>query len=248
MLGVAIGDALGAPFEGSPPSDPSAFSGWESRVPHPLRYTDDTLMTLGVARALVECGGRFDGARMAAMRSAPVGLLHFRRPSQADAVARVAARITHTHELGMDGAALIACAAGLLVQTSEAGALDATSFLAAIRRHARTRELRGGIDAVARLDASAPPHDVIRILGNGIEAHRSVPTAVHALLRRRESFAAAVAYAVSLGGDADTIASMTGALAGALHGASAIPLPWRDAVEGRDDLIELAERLLALAP
>ncbi len=65
LLGVAVGDAIGAPFEG----EVSAFPGSLERLGEPdspLRYTDDTHMTLGVAESLVQRRG-FDGAHMAAV-------------------------------------------------------------------------------------------------------------------------------------------------------------------------------------
>jgi poly(ADP-ribose) glycohydrolase ARH3 len=61
LLGQAVGDALGAPFEGVP----ADFVFWNSgpisdllaRPPQgPLRYTDDTQMMIGVAETLLECG------------------------------------------------------------------------------------------------------------------------------------------------------------------------------------------------
>jgi len=59
LLGLALGDALGAPFEGSPPGEKPLGS------PRPLlRYTDDTEMALGVAESLSEAGG-FDPGHMA---------------------------------------------------------------------------------------------------------------------------------------------------------------------------------------
>ncbi len=62
LLGVAIGDALGAPFEGQLPND------WLSLLQRqqelvPRQYTDDTHMTIGMAESLVAKGG-FDGADM----------------------------------------------------------------------------------------------------------------------------------------------------------------------------------------
>jgi poly(ADP-ribose) glycohydrolase ARH3 len=42
-----------------------------------------------------------------------------------------------------------------------------------------------------------------------------------------------------IGGDADTIAAMAGALAGARYGATAIPEVWTG-VEGEERLVELA--------
>jgi len=48
-----------------------------------------------------------------------------------------------------------------------------------------------------------------------------------------------VIYAVSLGGDTDTIASMAGAVAGACYGIDLIPTEWKQACEATD----IAERL-----
>ena len=46
-----------------------------------------------------------------------------------------------------------------------------------------------------------------------------------------------------MGGDADTIGAMTGAIAGAYHGVEAIPKRWLDRLEGRPYIESLAERL-----
>lgn len=70
-----------------------------------------------------------------------------------------------------------------------------------------------------------------------------MPTALACFLTHPDDFAAAVTAAISLGGDTDTIAAMTGALAGAHHGYTAIPDAWR-AVEGADELISLADSLV----
>jgi poly(ADP-ribose) glycohydrolase ARH3 len=52
LLGLALGDAIGAPFEGSPPGKRDL-----SHLPPVLRYTDDTEMAMGVAESLSEVGG-----------------------------------------------------------------------------------------------------------------------------------------------------------------------------------------------
>ena len=82
----------------------------------------------------------------------------------------------------------------------------------------------------------------MRKLGNGVEAFNSVPTAIYAFAAT-ENFEEAVRYAVSLGGDADTIGAMTGALAGAYYGREAIPARWLEEVEGRELLERLAVKL-----
>jgi poly(ADP-ribose) glycohydrolase ARH3 len=192
-------------------------------------------------------GGEGSYGNGAAMRSAPIGLLHVHDLARADTIARESARITHTHALGREGAALQACAVALLVREGASGALDRALFLAELARHAHTVEFRRALDAVDACDPAATPAAVIRELGRGIEAERSVPTALYTFLRHPDSFADAIYFAVGLGGDADTIASMTGALVGGFLGACAIPAPWRSGVEGGSELILLANGLLQLA-
>jgi ADP-ribosyl-[dinitrogen reductase] hydrolase len=48
---------------------------------------------------------------------------------------------------------------------------------------------------------------------------------------------------VSLGGDADTIGAMTGAIAGACYGIEGIPSQWRETVENREYIENLAKNL-----
>lgn len=56
LLGTAIGDAVGAPFEGAPHVDVAEVRRW-MRSTRPLRWTDDTAMALGLARSLVDHDG-----------------------------------------------------------------------------------------------------------------------------------------------------------------------------------------------
>jgi len=55
-----------------------------------------------------------------------------------------------------------------------------------------------------------------------------------------------VFLAISLGGDTDTIGAMTGAISGAYLGFDSIPGKWRDKLENRRYIEELAERLCNL--
>lgn len=78
-------------------------------------------------------------------------------------------------------------------------------------------------------------------------AVESVPAAFCAFLRYQDSFSDAIRFAISLGGDTDTIASMTGALAGAHLGHSAIPQDWIERTEGTGKLGTFAERFFRRA-
>jgi ADP-ribosyl-[dinitrogen reductase] hydrolase len=59
-----------------------------------------------------------------------------------------------------------------------------------------------------------------------------------------DSFAEAVLLAANLADDADTVAAITGQLAGALYGANGIPAHWRERVAWADEIEVLAVRLL----
>jgi ADP-ribosyl-[dinitrogen reductase] hydrolase len=58
-----------------------------------------------------------------------------------------------------------------------------------------------------------------------------------------ESFEDAVLLAANLGEDADTVAAVTGQLAGAIWGASRIPPKWRKTLAWSDRIGLLANRL-----
>lgn len=85
--------------------------------------------------------------------------------------------------------------------------------------------------------------DLVARLGNGIEAYNSVPTAIYSFLSHPLSFKEAVLYAISLGGDTDTIGAMTGAISGAYLGVDSIPGKWQMKLENRLYIAELAQRL-----
>ena len=62
-----------------------------------------------------------------------------------------------------------------------------------------------------------------------------------------DDFEGGLAWAVNLGGDADTNGAVTGALLGARFGMSAIPPRWLEALERRDEIEVLGRRLASLA-
>jgi len=294
LLGAAVGDALGAPFEGARLISSLELSGLKEK-PGELRYTDDTHMTLGMAQSLVSCEG-FDGDHMAnlfshnynaepwrgygagpprvfrlieqgvpwykassvlfngsgsygngaAMRVSPAGLMACRDLERVTRLARQSGLITHSHELGLEGAVMQACAIAMLVHQSPENNPEPSSFLGLLKSCLNSPLYLEKIDQIQLLLPAASREKVIANLGNGIEAFNSVPTALYSFFRHAGSFSEAVLYAISLGGDTDTIASMTGALAGAHLGEDAIPSAWRNQMEGREQLRDLADALLEL--
>lgn len=296
LLGTALGDVLGAPFEGHPAPGDIDLDALAGRL-NELRYTDDTHMTLALAESLVDRGG-FDGRHLAetfmryyeaepwrgygsgppqifrmiregiawdeaagtlfggsgsygngaAMRVAPVGLIAYRDLEQVRRLADRQSRITHTHELGREGAVLQAMAVAMLVMQP---GMDANTLrgeiLARLEEHTEVPIYRVKLGLVRTLLPDAPVTEVARHIGNGISAHEAVPAALYAFLRSPDSFRETVQFAIRLGGDTDTIAAMAGALSGAYLGEDSIPAPWREGVDGARELVGLADGLLSLA-
>ena len=291
LLGLAVGDAVGAPYEGlsadnlfwgyGPAADLVANAGQE-----PLLYTDDTEMMVGVAETLAEHGrvvegplcrafaanyhperGYGRGARLvieamaeggdwravaashfpggsfgngAAMRVAPVGLLFHDDLDRVWEQARLSALPTHVHPLGIEGAQLLALGVALCLRGE---ARDRESFFGALLTRSQAPEYRERLERAARLGSPGE----LASLGNGIAATESVVTALAGFALEPHSYGPAVARAVLLGGDTDTIAAMTGALAGAHLGTAALPenllAILEDEDKGRTYLDTLGERL-----
>jgi ADP-ribosylglycohydrolase len=185
----------------------------------------------------------------AAMRVAPVGAFCYHDPVELRRVAELSASITHGHPFGKEGAVVQARAVALAM-THNGQDLDGPVFLSELRSFAKADcEVFGRKLAVIEdlLKAQPDVDEVVEAIGNNVTAHGSVPAAIYSFLSHPDSFEAAVTYAVTLGGDTDTIAAMAGAIAGACHGVEAIPQEWVDALEngrkGRDYVVALADRL-----
>ncbi len=80
------------------------------------------------------------------------------------------------------------------------------------------------------------------------DARETVPVALSLFYLADGDPRQAVIYGANFGRDADTIASMAGALAGALHGVSALPVEWVEKMRssGRRDQAEIAAMLAAV--
>ena len=213
---------------------------WQRSSP----FDDDTLAA--AATSQFPDGSFGNGA---AMRVAPVGVRWSHDPERCDAVARRSAALTHVHPRGVEGAVLQARAVALAAQRGRFGRNE----LATIADGAVAREYVEGLrDAVhlARVWATGDLGfaDVAAELGNEVVAHRSVPAALWAAATG-DGFADGIELALGVGGDADTIAAMTGAVLGAAAGVDAIPADWIDAMEDGERGVSYTLRVAAeLAP
>jgi poly(ADP-ribose) glycohydrolase ARH3 len=175
-----------------------------------------------------------------AMRIAPLAVFYHNDLTMLREVAFRSSRITHSHVLGKEGAALQAYAVALALGLEPGKAFDPQGFLSRLGELIQHETYREKLESVTMLLGEANKAKVIAELGNGVEAFNSVPTAIYSFLSHPGSFKEAILFAVSLGGDTDTIAAMTGAIAGAYLGTDAVPSKWRLKLENREYIEELA--------
>jgi poly(ADP-ribose) glycohydrolase ARH3 len=178
-----------------------------------------------------------------AMRIAPLAVFYHNDLTMLREVAYRSSQITHSHVLGKEGAALQAYAVALAVGLETGKAFDSQGFLSRLGELIQHETYKKKLDSVTMLLEEADKAKVIAELGNGVEAFNSVPTAIYSFLSHPDSFKEAILFAVSLGGDTDTIAAMAGAIAGAYLGADAVPSKWRLKLENREYIEELASVL-----
>lgn len=228
MLGAIVGDFIGSRFE---------FNNYRATdfkliVPK-CRFTDDTVCTVAVAdwlnqgakENLVEImrywgfryynagyGGMFyrwlnptiepepynSWGNGSAMRVSPVGWL-FGSLEETLKYAKRSAEITHNHPEGIKGAQATA-AAIFLARTTK----DKTKIKAYI-------EESFGYNLSQTCDEIRPEYKF------DVSCQGSVPQAIVAFLES-QSFENAIRLAVSLGGDSDTIAAITGSISEAFYG------------------------------
>jgi ADP-ribosylglycohydrolase len=206
----------------------------------------------------VDEAGRSGATNGAAMRITPVGLII----SSGDLDALVdlvveASRVTHHTGVAIAGAAAVAAAvSGGIdgVSVSEATTLGIRAADLGQRRGvwvagaAVARRIAWAVGLVDADDHERSVRDVVELVGTSLATQESVPAAFAVLALHPEDPWQACLTAASLGGDSDTIAAMTGAIAGACHGMDGWPA---DAVRtvreiNQLDLETYAEKLLAL--
>ncbi len=251
MIGVAEslienegfdGKAMAQTFIGNYEREP--WRGYASGPPMVFSWIKSGIAWNEAARKLYHGEGSFGNG--AAMRVGPVGLLWHDDPDALRSVACSQSRITHTHELGIQGAALQAYTVALATNAQPSFRGTPVVFLRSLIDFTPNELYKQKLQTARKLLEEAGRQQAARELGNGVEAFNSVPTAVYSFLRHHESFEEAIVYAVSLGGDTDTIAAMTGAISGAYHGIKAIPEEWRIPLERGDYIEELARRLYSI--
>lgn len=194
----------------------------------------------------------------AAMRAAPLGLLHTHDLDALRRDARLASIVTHNDPAAVASAVVISAGVGYLTccptgtATPEAFLTAVTDALVGVDDYPymvphleRRMTLGQRLTEVGEL-LNASPEEAFSVTHNGGFVFESLPAAIWAFLANLESPTAAILSAVNGGYDADTVAAMAGALAGAYHGVSGFPHDWVWPLEFADGLAGWADEILAM--
>ncbi len=228
MIGAIAGDIIGSVYEGYP------IKTKDFPLFHPrCRFTDDTVLTLAIAKAILEdrnylrevrelgrkypyagYGGTFfrwlhasdpkpynSWGNGSAMRVSPVGFAFNTVGTVLQEAARTA-EISHNHPEGVKGA-------------------QATALSVFLARTTRDKTLiRKEVSDRFGYDLNRTIEDIRPTYGFDVSCQGTVPEAIIAFLDA-DSYEDAVRNAVSLGGDSDTLACITGGIAEAYYGSVA---------------------------
>ena len=243
-LGHLDPQALGCQFHENYLHEP--WRGYASGPPHIFRAVgQEDIPYVEAARRLF--GGQGSLGNGAAMRIAPIGLA-FHASDELDAMARASAEVTHAHPVGKDGAAVLASAVAQAVGLDSAQPFPRDEFCRTLIEAAHTDEIATRMEMVRDLLArDAGPSEAADAIGRSVAVHESMPFAVFAFLRHTGSFEDCLLTAVLNGGDCDTLGAMACAVSGAYLGVEAVPAAWRQKLEQRAKIEELALGLAKLA-
>lgn len=170
-----------------------------------------------------------------AMRIAPVGVFCAGDPQEAARLAAIDAQVSHARDGIYCGQAIAAAVAAALVESSWEAVIDAG--LAVVPPGSwSARTITRAADIGRRAPGLRPAVDQLYEEISLFHypwadvAPEATALAFGVLAASRGDYVDAVLAGVNVGRDADTIAAMAGGMAGALHGAEAVPERWRERI------------------
>ena len=277
LLGGALGDAWGGPWEGRP--GPIHFE-----IPTRSSVSDDTQLTLATCESIIENGcidpdrlashfltwfvngrisgigastlkamrdlaagvhwalagrrGEYAAGNGAAMRIAPLAFLLDPNNSEHRRTVRDVCRITHHNDEAYVGAlaVLIAIRSVLTSEWSQQ-----TTFLRTVLASLPDSAVRDRVEQLMELQIS--PSEIAFRFGASGYVVDTVPLALYcAQFIAEEPLLVVLGRAISAGGDTDTIASITGQIAGAAVGMTGLPNDLLTDVQDSEAIFRIAQK------
>ncbi|MBE0522092.1 MAG: ADP-ribosylglycohydrolase family protein [Candidatus Methanoperedenaceae archaeon] len=177
-----------------------------------------------------------------AMRVAPIGLF-YDALDEVEEKAALSSLPTHKSNAAIAGAVAVAVA----VRCAVSG-MDCNGII----NEASIRASKYDIDIGEKIGSSymkrdSEPDDAFGWLGTSYLVNETVPSAFYCFSRHSGNPEKAITEAVNAGGDTDSIACITGALSGAVHGALALPDRWVRGLLNRETVERVAEMVFVKA-
>ncbi len=192
----------------------------------------------------LELAGRRGDTNGAAMRISPVGILHSAIQSRITRIVKDVYRVclpTHGSNLAVSGASALACGIAAALQKKTIAEIITATVEGAQMGYKHgfpvigpsiARRIHLGIEIVNSSSNLEDASDQIyHTIGAGVAIAESVPAAIALFYASEGDPIAGMLAAANMGGDTDTVASMTGALAGACTGSSVFPDDWVNTIE-----------------
>jgi len=173
-----------------------------------------------------------------AMRVAPVGLF-YKDLYDVESNAVLSSIPTHNSKTSIAGAVAVAIAVRCALDGKECADIISETC-------ARTSKYDTGLAEKIKLSfelRNNDPDEVFAELGTSYLSFDTVPCAFYCFTRHCENPESAIIEAVNAGGDTDSIACITGALCGALHGKNSFPERWIKGLENRGLIEEIAGKV-----
>jgi len=238
QLALVIARSIARLGSVAPADIAGGFVAWYRSAPKDVgNTTSRSIRHLIAGASWREAGRETDramGARGAGngslMRTAPIALACWPDREALDRLGREVSAITHANRLATGACVAFDRALAAVLE----GAGDPLAAAAGVD----DADVRAVVLAVPDLS-----HQEVRSGGFVLETLQAALWSC----ARHDDFEETVVEAVNLGGDADTTGAVAGALAGACYGVSAIPARWLSVLQGRDELVALADRLLEVA-
>ena len=171
------------------------------------------------------------------MRIAPLAFLLDPDKPGDRTIIRDVSRITHHNDEAYVGALAIV----LAIRSVLSGVwLQRHSFLAVVVDSLPDSAVRDRVEELIRLQI--PPSEVVARFGSSGHVVDTVPLALQcAELIDKQPLPAVLVQAISTGGDADTVASITGQIAGTVTGPAGVPYDLFSGVEAHEEISRIAE-------
>jgi len=186
----------------------------------------------------------------AAMRTSPIGLFYRTDLDKLIDVSIAASQCTHAHPTGITAGVVSAYLTNLALKGE-----DPNTYVEKTRdllgkledRGINTSEFSEKIKLVEPFKKYKSQPEIamnrlgISYLGNTGE--EAVAMALYAFLNSPNDYVKTVHLAVNIDGDSDTVGAIAGAISGAYNGIQAIPERWRESIENRNLMVNLAGQI-----